>query len=181
MAGSWSWPKHWPTPLSAVLGRPLSNPLVRMPGTVFEGLRFRHPLYARDSMGVLAAYVTLDTGTGVVHTAPGHGSDDFHTGVKYGLEIYAPVGGDGRFMDEVERFAGLTVFEANPIVERALSDAAVGGRCAGGAPRRTASTPRPDPGSRSLFPPACPFLLAPRPAPRWWAPGVQTEKRISPG
>ena len=74
-------------------------------------------------MGVLADYVTLDTGTGVVHTAPGHGADDFRTGVRYGLEIYAPVAGDGRFTDDVERFAGLTVFEANPKVEQALSEA----------------------------------------------------------
>jgi len=109
--------------LAATLGRPLDHPVVKVPGTVFEGLRFRHPLYARDSVGVLADYVTLDTGTGVVHTAPGHGSDDFHTGVKYGLDIYAPVGGDGRFVDQVERFAGLTVFEANPKVEEALAEA----------------------------------------------------------
>ena len=109
--------------LSATLGRPLANPVVRVPGTMFEGLRFRHPLYSRESLGVLANYVTLDTGTGVVHTAPGHGADDFHTGVKYGLEIYAPVGGDGRFLEQVERFAGLTVFEANPKVEEALGQA----------------------------------------------------------
>jgi isoleucyl-tRNA synthetase len=80
-------------------------------------------LYDRDSLGVLADYVTLDTGTGVVHTAPGHGSDDFRTGVRYGLEIYAPVAGDGRFVDSVERFAGLTVFDANPKVEQALAEA----------------------------------------------------------
>jgi len=109
--------------LAATLDRPLDRPVVKVPGTVFEGLRFRHPLYARDSVGVLADYVTLDTGTGVVHTAPGHGSDDFRTGVKYGLDIYAPVGGDGRFIDQVERFAGLTVFEANPKVEEALAEA----------------------------------------------------------
>jgi isoleucyl-tRNA synthetase len=109
--------------LAATLDRPLDHPVVKVPGTVFEGLRFRHPLYARDSVGVLADYVTLDTGTGVVHTAPGHGSDDFRTGVKYGLDIYAPVGGDGRFIDQVERFAGLTVFEANPKVQDALAEA----------------------------------------------------------
>ncbi len=108
--------------LSATLGTPFERPIVKVPGTVFEGVRFRHPLYARDSLGVLAGYVTLDTGTGVVHTAPGHGSDDFHTGVKYGLDIYAPVAADGRFTDEVERFAGLTVFDANPAVEAALRD-----------------------------------------------------------
>ena len=50
------------------------------------------PLYERDSVGVLADYVTLEQGTGAVHTAPGHGADDFLTGVKYGLDIYAPVG-----------------------------------------------------------------------------------------
>lgn len=110
-------------PLAAQLGRPLTAPLARVPGATFEHLRFRHPLYDRDSLGVLADYVTLDTGTGVVHTAPGHGSDDFHTGMRYGLDIYAPVGPDGRFLDPVERFAGQSVFEANPHVEAALSDA----------------------------------------------------------
>ncbi|MCX6549899.1 MAG: isoleucine--tRNA ligase [Acidobacteria bacterium] len=109
--------------LAKDLDRAFGEPIVTVSGAVFEGLKFRHPLYARDSVGVLADYVTLDTGTGVVHTAPGHGSDDFRTGVRYGLEIYAPVGGDGRFLDTVERFAGLTVFEANPKVEDALADA----------------------------------------------------------
>ena len=109
--------------LSNELGRPFAAPVARIAGTEFERLRFRHPLYARESLGVLAEYVTLDTGTGVVHTAPGHGADDFRTGVRYGLEIYAPVGGDGRFLAEVERFAGLTVFEANPKVEEALAEA----------------------------------------------------------
>ena len=52
---------------------------------------FRHPLYARDSLGVLGDYVTLEAGTGAVHTAPGHGADDYKTGVRYGLEIYAPL------------------------------------------------------------------------------------------
>ncbi len=86
--------------LSKELGRPFDRPVATAKGAAFEHLRFRHPLYARDSVGVLADYVTLDTGTGVVHTAPGHGSDDFHTGVRYGLEIYAPVAGDGRFVEE---------------------------------------------------------------------------------
>jgi len=109
--------------LTNILGQPFADPVVRVPGTVFDGLRFTHPLYARDSLGVLADYVTLDTGTGVVHTAPGHGADDFHTGVRYGLEIYAPVGPDGRFLEQVEHFAGLTVFDANPKVEAALTEA----------------------------------------------------------
>src|SRR5690606_26512358 len=88
----------------------------------FEGLEFRHPLYDRPSRGVLADYVTLEQGTGAVHTAPGHGADDFATGVKYGLDIYRPVGPDGRFTDEVELFAGEQVFEANPGVIEALTE-----------------------------------------------------------
>ena len=58
-----------------------------MKGEQLEYIRFRHPLFDRDSLGVLGAYVTLEAGTGVVHTAPGHGADDFNTGQKYGLEI----------------------------------------------------------------------------------------------
>jgi isoleucyl-tRNA synthetase len=104
------------------LGRPLGTPFARFPGRVLEGIRFRHPLYARDSVGVLASYVTLDQGTGAVHTAPGHGSDDFSTGIQYGLEIYAPVGPGGHFLDSVEMFAGLRVFDANPKIEEALAE-----------------------------------------------------------
>ena len=81
-----------------------------------------HPLYARDSLGVLADYVTLEQGTGAVHTAPGHGSDDFTTGVRYGLEIYAPVGPGGHFLDTVELFGGQRVFDANPKIEEALKE-----------------------------------------------------------
>jgi isoleucyl-tRNA synthetase len=71
---------------------------------------------------VLADYVTLDAGTGAVHTAPGHGADDFATGMRYGLEIYAPVGPAGHFLDTVELFAGQRVFDANPNVEVALEE-----------------------------------------------------------
>ena len=105
------------------VGRELATPIATFKGRELEGLRFRHPLYDRDSVAVLAEYVTLEQGTGVVHTAPGHGADDFVTGSRYGLETYAPVGPSGRFTDEVDRFAGMQVFEANPAVERALSDA----------------------------------------------------------
>ena len=82
-----------------------------------ERLVFRHPLYSRDSLGVLGDYVTLEAGTGAVHTAPGHGSDDYKTGVRYGLEIYAPLDPGGRFNESVEMFAGLKVTDANPKIE----------------------------------------------------------------
>ena len=96
--------------------------LATFTGRDLEGLRFRHPLYARDSVGVLATYVTLEQGTGAVHTAPGHGSDDFVTGVPYGLDIYAPVGPGGHFLEDVELFAGQRVFDANPKIEEALPE-----------------------------------------------------------
>ena len=107
--------------VSKQVKRTFGEPVARFSGRELEGLRFRHPLYDRDSVGVLATYVTLDQGTGAVHTAPGHGSDDFTTGVQYGLEVYAPVGPGGHFLDEVELFAGQRVFDANPKIEEALA------------------------------------------------------------
>ena len=106
--------------VAAATGRAFGAPVARMNGEVFEHVRFRHPLYERDSVGVLGGYVTLDAGTGAVHTAPGHGADDFTTGMKYGLEIYAPVGPAGHFLDTVELFGGQRVFDANPKIEEAL-------------------------------------------------------------
>jgi isoleucyl-tRNA synthetase len=106
--------------VATVTGRHLGPKVASFRGTSMERVQFRHPLYERDSLGVLADYVTLDQGTGVVHTAPGHGADDFRTGVKYGLDIYAPIGHDGRFLPDTGVVGGLKVFEANPVVENAL-------------------------------------------------------------
>lgn len=88
-----------------------------------EGLKAKHPLYDRESVGVLADYVTLEAGTGLVHTAPGHGREDYETGLKYGLEVYSPLNDQGRFTDEVEFFAGHEVFEANDLVVAKLKEA----------------------------------------------------------
>ena len=104
----------------AATGRSFGPLVARMKGTALERLRFQHPLYARSSLGVLGDYVTLEAGTGAVHTAPGHGADDFITGVKYGLDIYAPVGPGGHFLDTVELFGGQRVFDANPNIVDAL-------------------------------------------------------------
>jgi isoleucyl-tRNA synthetase len=106
--------------VAAVSGRTFGAPVARMKGAALEHIRFQHPLYARPSVGVLGEYVTLDAGTGAVHTAPGHGADDFNTGVRYGLEVYAPVGPAGHFLDTVELFGGQRVFDANPNVADAL-------------------------------------------------------------
>ncbi|OFW05589.1 MAG: isoleucine--tRNA ligase [Acidobacteria bacterium RIFCSPLOWO2_02_FULL_67_36] len=110
--------------VAAAVGRRFGEPIARVKGAALEGLRFQHPLYARHSVGVLADYVTLEQGTGAVHTAPGHGSDDFTTGVKYGLDIYAPVGPGGHFLQTVELFGGQRVFDANPRIEEALAERA---------------------------------------------------------
>jgi isoleucyl-tRNA synthetase len=108
--------------VAAVGGKTFGPPIARMQGAALEHLRFQHPLYARTSLGVLGDYVTLEAGTGAVHTAPGHGADDFSTGVRYGLEIYAPIGPAGHFLDTVELFGGQRVFDANPNVEAALKE-----------------------------------------------------------
>jgi isoleucyl-tRNA synthetase len=108
--------------VGAKIGKPLTTLLASFSGRAMEGLVFRHPIYERDSLGVLGEYVTLDAGTGAVHTAPGHGADDYHTGVRYGLDIYAPLDAGGHYNDSVELFAGLKVWDANPKVEAALHD-----------------------------------------------------------
>jgi len=92
-------------------------------GIALERFEARHPLYDRSSMVVLAPYVALDTGTGCVHTAPGHGREDYDTGLLYGLDAYSPVDDHGCFTDEVEYFKDLNVFEANPVVNKKLAEA----------------------------------------------------------
>jgi len=87
-----------------------------------ENLKARHPLYDRESVIVLASYVTLEAGTGCVHTAPGHGREDYETGLAYGLEVYSPVDDAGRFTKEVELFAGQEVFEANKGINAKLRE-----------------------------------------------------------
>ena len=85
-------------------------------GRELEGAEFQHPFLDMRVPGVLADYVTLDQGSGIVHTAPGHGADDFRTGQKYGLEAYAPQDDEGRFVEGLPEYKGKTVFEANPLV-----------------------------------------------------------------
>jgi isoleucyl-tRNA synthetase len=90
--------------------------LAEFPGKEMEGLKASHPWIDRESVLVLAEYVTLEDGTGAVHTAPGHGYEDYLTGLAYNLDIYTPVDGEGRFIPQVERYGGLNVFEANPVI-----------------------------------------------------------------
>ncbi len=86
------------------------------------GLKFQHPFLNRTVPAVLADYVELDQGTGIVHTAPGHGADDFLTGQKYGLETYAPIDDKGVYLEGLPEYKGKDVFAANPIIVKLLAD-----------------------------------------------------------
>jgi len=95
-----------------------------IPGRKLEGLALEHPFYDRVVPITLADHVTLDTGTGAVHTAPAHGLEDYRVGVQYGLPLDNPVGGDGRFLPDTPQFAGLKVFEANERIVAVLKERA---------------------------------------------------------
>jgi isoleucyl-tRNA synthetase len=91
-------------------------------GAALEHLVLRHPFYDRQVPVILGDHVTLDTGTGAVHTAPGHGLEDYIVGRRYNLEIENPVGGDGRFLPSTPLFAGEEVFEANSHIIEVLRE-----------------------------------------------------------
>ena len=92
--------------------------LARFPGSRLERWKFRHPFLDREVLGVLADYVTMDQGTGVVHTAPSHGAEDFATGMKYGLDATSHVDGRGILRNGLPEYNGLKVWEANaPIID----------------------------------------------------------------
>ena len=86
------------------------------PGAALEHQLLQHPFYDRQVPIILGDHVTVDAGTGAVHTAPGHGQDDYIVGQKYGLLVDNPVGNDGVFLPSTELFAGEHVFNANPKV-----------------------------------------------------------------
>ena len=91
--------------------------VARFPGRALEGVRFRHPWLDRSIPAVMADYITTDQGSGIVHTAPGHGAEDFATGEKYKLPILCPVDANGRFFgDETAPFTGQQVFAANAAI-----------------------------------------------------------------
>ncbi len=92
--------------------------LAHFPGRKLERLNFQHPFLDRKILGVLADYVTMDTGTGVVHTAPSHGAEDFVTGVKYGLDATSNVDEKGILRNGLPEYTGKRVWDANqPIIE----------------------------------------------------------------
>ncbi len=99
-----------------------SRELARVKGEALEHLRLRHPFYERVVPVILGEHVTLESGTGAVHTAPGHGQEDFIVGKKYGLAVDNPVGSDGRFLPATPIFAGEKVFDANKHVVDVLAE-----------------------------------------------------------
>jgi isoleucyl-tRNA synthetase len=104
--------------LKDTVGLDPGGTLARFPGRKLERLNFQHPFLDRKIIGVLADYVTMDTGTGVVHTAPSHGAEDFATGVKYGLDATSNVDEKGILRNGLPEYDGKRVWEANaPIME----------------------------------------------------------------
>ena len=101
------------------------EPLQQVKGEALEGLTYRHPLLERSSPVVIGGdYITTEAGTGLVHTAPGHGVDDFNTGRKYNLPVLCPVDEGGWLTEEAGPFAGLNVLkDANPAIISALQEA----------------------------------------------------------
>jgi len=93
----------------------------RFTGKALENLRCRHPLYDRESLLILGNHVTLEAGTGCVHTAPGHGQEDYEAGLAYNLDIYAPVDDNGCFTSDVDFFSGQFVFAANSHISQMLA------------------------------------------------------------
>ena len=92
--------------------------LAHFPGRKLERLNFQHPFLDRKVLGVLADYVTMDTGTGVVHTAPSHGAEDFATGMKYGLDATSNVDEKGILRNGLPEYTGKRVWDANqPIID----------------------------------------------------------------
>ena len=95
------------------------------PGTKLEHATFAHPFLDRQILGVLGDYVTMDTGTGAVHTAPAHGADDFNTGVKYGLDLHSNVDDAGILRNGLPEYEGQQVFKANPLIVELLKSRGV--------------------------------------------------------
>jgi isoleucyl-tRNA synthetase len=101
--------------VAAVAGLRQPRRLATLPGAALVGHEYRHPWIERTGRVAAApSFVKMDAGTGLVHIAPGHGEEDYELGRSLGLKIYNPVDDDGKFTADVEHFAGLTVWEANP-------------------------------------------------------------------
>ncbi|HUA02094.1 MAG TPA: isoleucine--tRNA ligase, partial [Candidatus Aquilonibacter sp.] len=86
------------------------------PGWAFASAKFKHPFLDREVPAVFGEHVNLEQGSGIVHTAPGHGVEDYRAGQEFGLKVYAPLDDDGRFVEGLPEYKGKVVFEANPFI-----------------------------------------------------------------
>ena len=92
------------------------------PGSFYENMLAQHPFLDKTSRLLLADYVTMDSGTGCVHTAPGFGADDYLTCLRYGMEMVVPVDDQGRHTDYAGKYAGLSTEESNPIILKDMKE-----------------------------------------------------------
>ncbi|MEZ4598244.1 MAG: isoleucine--tRNA ligase [Syntrophotaleaceae bacterium] len=109
-------------PVMKAVGAENYRVLTTFEAGIFERRACRHPFYDRASLLILGDHVTLEAGTGCVHTAPGHGQDDYVVGLAYGLEVYNPVNDYGIYRDDLEFFGGMKVAEANGAVNEKLRE-----------------------------------------------------------
>jgi isoleucyl-tRNA synthetase len=96
--------------------------IARFSARELEGRKFMHPFMGRESLVILANYVTLDTGTGIVHIAPGHGREDYMSGLQYDLPVLSPVDGSGVFTDEAGPYEGMFIYDANKKINADLKE-----------------------------------------------------------
>lgn len=106
--------------VSQAVGWEETKELARFKGEELEHVLCQHPFYDRDSLVICGEHVTLDAGTGCVHTAPGHGEDDFAIGAQYGLDVLCPVDEQGKFTKEAPGFEGVFYDKANKMITEML-------------------------------------------------------------
>jgi len=102
-------------------GEAVTNILASCKGAALEYLKLQHPFESREVPIICGDHVTAEAGTGLVHTAPAHGLDDYAVGMRYNLPVDCPVGDDGKFYSRVERFAGMSIWDANKVVIETLA------------------------------------------------------------
>jgi len=95
------------------------------PGAFYENMLAHHPFMDKTSQLIMADYVTMDSGTGCVHTAPGFGADDYNSCLKYNIEVVVPVDDQGRHTDYAGKYAGMTTDESNPVILQDMKDSGV--------------------------------------------------------
>ena len=124
-SGSISSPRRWRNRPSRNVAWAMRKKLRASPAAKLEYATFAHPFLERSVLGVLGDYVTMDTGTGAVHTAPAHGADDFQTGVKYDIDLTCDVDEGGILRNGLPEYKGQQVFKANPLIVELLKSRGV--------------------------------------------------------